>query len=815
MDWLIYTLSWYFYMVILGIVFLPIANFFFPKILDRGYAFAKTIGIISLSYIFMTLGVMRILPYGRMQIFILILALAFVLHRKKFVSKEGFSFAKFLKDNINTIKWALFIEILFFVSLITWTIVRGQEPNIRGLEKFMDYGFMQSISRTTYMPPLDMWYSADTETRPKGYFINYYYFGHLSGSLLTKLTDVPPEVGYNLVLANLFALGVTMAFSIVANILHFFQAFIFGAKRILSDKKIAVFGALGAFLLNCAGNWHLIYIFTKGYPNESPVPPWAVLPDLGAQFAIITSRFPDILGALGEYSKYWYPNATRFVPNTIHEFPSYSYVVADLHGHVFDIPFVLFSIGIVLFVLVPQVIKKWGYELPTSTNEKKNNHKHEEESSYVDRLKVSVENVTGSESLIAKFLLYCIDSKVYITIILAFMTAVHYMTNAFNGPIYILFFIFALFALHALSLRFLLNAVVLVIGFLVFSLPFSLFFEPFVSGVGVNCGFPLVQSLAKTGETSVKLGPFLFEKGNCQISEPYQLIILWGMFWFFGILLASLIFLSRRYANSVMTNDHEKAQYSRMRISDYVVLAVFGFGTMLLVIPEFFYIKDIYPTHFRANTMFKLGYQAYIMMTLVVPYVLWRISLLPKHMSILRIGLLISAYVAIVLVSPYMFYSIQSYYGNMTRPVKLDGIAWLKTEMPDVYDIVNFLNTKVSGQPVILEAQGDSYTDYNVVSAYTGLPTVSGWWVHQWLWRGNADVVGKRIPYIESMYRSYDVDETRTYLRRFNVKYVIVSSNERKKYETDKEKINDKKFAKLGREIYRSTDGKGVVYEIN
>ena len=50
-------------------------------------------------------------------------------------------------------------------------------------------------------------------------------------------------------------------------------------------------------------------------------------------------------------STYWYPNATRFIPKTIHEFPSYSYVVADLHGHVYDIPFVLLSISI-LFIIV-------------------------------------------------------------------------------------------------------------------------------------------------------------------------------------------------------------------------------------------------------------------------------------------------------------------------------------------------------------------------------------------------------------------------------------------------------------------------------
>ena len=43
----------------------------------------------------------------------------------------------------------------------------------------------------------------------------------------------------------------------------------------------------------------------------------------------------------------------------------------------------------------------------------------------------------------------------------------------------------------------------------------------------------------------------------------------------------------------------------------------------------------------------------------------------------------------------------------------------------------------IEGQPVVLEANGDSYSDYERVSAMTGLPTVLGWYVHEWLWRGD------------------------------------------------------------------------------
>ena len=56
-------------------------------------------------------------------------------------------------------------------------------------------------------------------------------------------------------------------------------------------------------------------------------------------------------------NNYWYPNATRFIPFTIHEFPIYSFVVSDLHGHVLDIPFVLLTIATIFTLFIGKKIK--------------------------------------------------------------------------------------------------------------------------------------------------------------------------------------------------------------------------------------------------------------------------------------------------------------------------------------------------------------------------------------------------------------------------------------------------------------------------
>jgi uncharacterized membrane protein len=142
---------------------------------------------------------------------------------------------------------------------------------------------------------------------------------------------------------------------------------------------------------------------------------------------------------------------------------------------------------------------------------------------------------------------------------------------------------------------------------------------------------------------------------------------------------------------------------------------------------------------------------------------------------------------------------------------ELDGALWMQRELQQDYELVNYFENNVSGQPVILEAQGDSYTDYDRISAYTGLPTVAGWWVHEWLWRGSASVVGDRIPDIEAIYNTADPVEAYRLLQKYNVEYIIVSGLEKEKYKS----LNEAKFTKIATEVFRSKNGVGRIYKIN
>lgn len=163
-----------------------------------------------------------------------------------------------------------------------------------------------------------------------------------------------PAVGYNMVLAGIFAQAMSATFSISSSIVSMYQESI-GKK--IHTGKIFFFGLLGALVVNLAGNLHTIYVFTSGYENEHPVPFWNIMLPLKNIFGFAADEITRF--SWFHASTYWYPNATRFIPYTIHEFPSYSYVVADLHGHVFDIPFVLLTISVMfsLFMVLKQVVQ--------------------------------------------------------------------------------------------------------------------------------------------------------------------------------------------------------------------------------------------------------------------------------------------------------------------------------------------------------------------------------------------------------------------------------------------------------------------------
>lgn len=800
------VLQWWFFIFILGIFFLPITNRLFSSFIDKGYAFSKIIGIIFLSYFTFLIGILHIMPFTRLSLILVVVFFA-VLQIYRFRVTP-------FKELRSSKTFLVFEELLFLAGLFLWTFVRGYAPEIHGLEKYMDFGFINSILRAEYFPPKDMWLTPHS--------INYYYFGHLVTAVLTRLSGIQPQITYNLMLATILGLTLTASFSIGATLIG-------NIKKTTKTHiiKIIAAGILTGLLVTFAGNLHTIYTLFKPYENETPVPPISFYGNTCMKIEEIASgkricvdneykptfRFKSDLeftginpcykktsyikiGNLGERqtyqcleeeqkkislfpNSYWYPNATRFIHNTIHEFPMYSWVVADLHGHVFGIPFVLLTIGFALSIFLRQQENKNKQDKKSSTT--------------LSRLQSLMSSSVGSLRL---------GDLVFA----GFLLSVMYMTNAWDGLIYLMLFIFLIIFIllrkpseASLSSRivnlfsiFLVASSVVFFTFVFFSLPFSIFFKPFASGIGILCAPDFLLKIKE-------LGPFLFEQNHCLRSPWWQLLILYGFFYFFVLSFIVFLFKVRKVATS-----------------DLFVILLIIVATILILVPEFIYLKDIYPDHYRANTMFKLVFQAFIMLSLASGYIIVRIisslGIMNRELRIKKIFfsalylLVITGLLSLVFIYP--FQATMSYYGNLVTYKGIDGAKYLKELYSDDYLAIQWLNKNIKGQPVILEAQGDSYTDYSRVSSNTGLPTVLGWTVHEWLWRGTYDVPAPRIAEIQTMYETEDVKTLGKLLKKYRVEYVFIGNLEREKYPS----INENKFAELGRVVHKS--GETKIYEI-
>ena len=282
-------------------------------------------------------------------------------------------------------------------------------------------------------------------------------------------------------------------------------------------------------------------------------------------------------------------------------------------------------------------------------------------------------------------------------------------------------------------------------------------------------------------------------------SLPHQLLVLWGV-----PALITVLFLFCTLWEK-LRKKRKKNLYTWMRslcISDLfgVIMGLCALG--LVLIPELVYVRDIYENgNARANTMFKLTYQAYIMFGMVMGYAIYRMLLLSRQ-KLVR-ALTTAGLILLVWTCGYFGRSVRSWFGEVWYPSNyqgLDATAFLETDFPGDASGIRWLKEHIDGSPVVLEANGDSYSGFERVSAMTGLPTVLGWYVHEWLWRNDVADLNEKSADVESIYTSEDPSVVKALLEQYEVSYIFVGSKEREKYA---ERLNETLLQSLGEVVFR------------
>ncbi|MBN2947975.1 MAG: hypothetical protein JTJ20_12135 [Blautia sp.] len=463
-----------------------------------------------------------------------------------------------------------------------------------------------------------------------------------------------------------------------------------------------------------------------------------------------------------EVSSYWFPDATRYIgfnpdvpDKTIHEFPCYSFVLGDLHAHVVNIMFVLLLLG-----LLYAWMKKVRNTTPSMEKQ--------------GRKKFWMKQLLMPQILAAAMLLGMFHWTNYWDFVIYYVvtggTVLFMNIICLKGDIRRIAAVTAAQAVEIFAI-----ATVII-------LPFTLQFTTMVQGVRLAQNHSL----------------------------PHQLLILWGL-----PTVLTLVFVISLIVEKLKGLEH-KSLYRLMkavRTPDLfaVIMGLCAIG--LVAIPELVYVRDIYENrNARANTMFKLTYQAYIMFGMTMAYVIFRLLIVNRKKilkAIAAIGL-----VLLLWTCGYFGRSVNSWFGQVLDPSQYKGLnatAFLETDYVEDVGAIKWLKENIEGSPVVLEANGDSYSEYERVSAMTGLPTVMGWYVHEWLWRNDVADLNEKSSEIETIYTSTDTARVQELIEKYDISYIFVGSCEREKYG---ENLNNAGLESLGEIVYQDPDYETYIVKI-
>ena len=704
--------TWWLLAGVLGLCAMPLTGRLFQGFADKGWIFSKALAIAVTGFFTWFLVSIKLAAFTTLTcVAVVLIFVVCCIGLFLYQSRKGIWCMP--EGHGDLVFWE---EVIFFAAFLMWTYFAGFHPQAYGTEKFMDYGFMEAMMRSTTLPATDLWYSQGK--------INYYYGGQYFAVFLTKLSVTKVAKTYNLMRTFVAAFAFAMPFSLVYQMVRDrMDGQLTGKKRRVPPMA----GLTAGISLSLAGNGH--YIVYRW------VLPWI-----------------QKLQGVESDSSYWFPDATRYIgynpyreeDRTIHEFPSYSFVLGDLHAHVVNILFVLLLIGI---------LYAWMKKM---------------KSQRLDQVDLRT-SAFWKREMLSPYLLLA-----------GLLLGMYQWTNFWDFVIYfvvtggVMLFgnivrlggrirkILAVTIVQALEL--------LAVSYLVI-LPFTIQFDSMVDGVGI----------AKYH------------------SYFYQLLVLWGI----PVLLV-LVFVISLLREKLKQVEH-KSLYSLMAATDVpdlfaLITGLCAFG--LILIPELVYVRDIYENgNARANTMFKLTYQAYILFALTMGYGIYRLLIVTRN----KLSKVLAGVVLFFLVWTfgYLGNSVKAWFGDVWKVSDyqgLDATTFLEQQVPEDAAAIRWLRANITGSPVVLEAPGDSYTKYERVSAATGLPTVIGWRVHEWLWRSNVADVDFKAEDVRRIYTSTDEDQVKRLLTNYDVSYIFVGSTEREKYG---DSLNESLLQSLGTVVFQ------------
>ena len=235
-----------------------------------------------------------------------------------------------------------------------------------------------------------------------------------------------------------------------------------------------------------------------------------------------------------------------------------------------------------------------------------------------------------------------------------------------------------------------------------------------------------------------------------------------------------------------------------------MLLSVCAIG--LIILPEIIYLKDIYGAEYkRANTMFKLTYQAYILLSISISYII--IKLIsedgPKLKKVFA-GILLIIHLTTF---GYGINAIQHVTTNKESENLSNSEYYIKENYPDDYEAIQWIKSNIDKDKVILENASSSYSISSRISVFTGNPTVLGWHAHEWLWRADknyrpSEEEQNRWQNIYQIYTYSDETYIKSLIQKYNISYIYIGNIEFQ----EKTDLNLDLLLNLGEVVYKDDE---------
>ncbi|MDF9746758.1 DUF2298 domain-containing protein [Natrinema salsiterrestre] len=293
---------WFFVLLVLLGLGVPVASVLFASLPGRGAGFALPTSLTIVGFLVFWFGHVR---FGGMTVVaaVAILAIATV-----FFVARGVPI-----DRRATVESALVFAATFAFIVGVLSLNPSLLPQH---EHFLNHSILQSILRGETLPPEDPWFAGEP--------IQYHYGGPLLSAILVELSGVDPRYGHNLAVATVYALLVTGSYELA------------GSIAVARDRSRRLAGLLGAFFVGIAGNLFVpLIVVTSRVPDRIAEP-------------LLVIFAPHLTWARAELlwdglSEFRYDDPKFLIEEGLTPVPLLEALHGELHAHLSSAPFLVFT----------------------------------------------------------------------------------------------------------------------------------------------------------------------------------------------------------------------------------------------------------------------------------------------------------------------------------------------------------------------------------------------------------------------------------------------------------------------------------------